>query len=136
MKEICGYIAEAESICLYFDGESACYANDTAEYADLMQAWEEMTAHAVQMPAFGVSIDRLTKEEMRSGLWVEFAFPCGHTCAGMPFEALLFKAEAGYKGFNLIRKNGGKYEGRCYYLDLREGDMSGFCGVAGALRKK
>ena len=91
--------------------------------AAVLQAWNAMTAQAIQMPAFGVSIDRLTREELRHGYWAEFIFPSAHVCAGMPFERFLFKIEPDYRGINLVRCNGGKYEGRCYYLDLREGDV-------------
>lgn len=126
MKDIQNYVAEAESVCLYAEGNCTTYASDTAEFAAVLQAWNAMTAQAIQMPAFGVSIDRLTREELRHGYWAEFVFPSAHVCAGMPFERLLFKIEPDYRGINLVRCNGGKYEGRCYYLDLREGDMKAF----------
>lgn len=74
MKEIQTYPAEAESVCLYAEGNSTTYASDTAEFAVVLQAWNAMTAQAIQMPAFGVSIDRLTREELRHGYWAEFVF--------------------------------------------------------------
>ena len=36
----------------------------------------------------------------------------------MDFEGLLIKVEKDWHGFNLIRKNNGKYDGRCFYLSL------------------
>lgn len=134
MKEIQRYPAEAGSVCVYADGECTVFENGTEEYASILRAWDAMTEQAIQMPAFGVSIDRITREELRHGIWAEFVFPSVCVCAEMPFERLLLKVEPEYRGFNLIRCNGGKYEGRCYYLDLREGDMRGFYDMLRSLK--
>ena len=120
------YLRNADAVCIYSEGESISYMSGSEQYALFLQAWEGMTENAVRMPAFGVSIDRLTREEMQRGLWAEFRFSAPQICANMPFERLLFKVEPEYRGFNLLRYSGGKYEGRCYYIDLREGDMRSF----------
>ena len=57
---------------------------------DIVEAWETITQGAHQMPAFGVSIDRLTREEMKSGNWLEFFFAEKYESNGLPFDSLLF----------------------------------------------
>ena len=79
-----------------------------------------VTEYAHDMPAFGVSLDDLTKEEMKTGLWVELEFDKTYSFNEMPFDALLIKVEKDIYGFNLIRRNNGKYDGRCFYLSLHE----------------
>ena len=64
------------------------------------------------MPAVGVSIDNLTREEMKSGSWIELEFDQCYIFNEMPFDALLIKVEKDNYGFNLIRRHNGKYEGR------------------------
>ena len=71
------------------------------------------------MPAFGVSIDDLTREDMKSGVWIELCFDERNLFEAMDFEGLLIRVEEGAHGFNLIRRNNGKYEGRCFYLSLQ-----------------
>ena len=71
------------------------------------------------MPAFGVSIDELTREDMKNGLWIELCFDGVQSFEAMDFEGLLIKVEKDFHGFNLIRRNNGKYDGRCFYLSLQ-----------------
>lgn len=91
-------------------------------FEKIISALKEITEYCHEMPAFGVSIDELTKDDKKHGTWIELEFnrPCSHDA--MSFEALLIKIEPKYYGFNLIRRNSGKYEGRCFYLSL-EGNM-------------
>ena len=42
----------------------------------------------------------------------------------MPFETLLINVEKDWSGFNIIRKHDSKYEGRCFYINLENADMS------------
>ena len=123
MKELNDIIKNAADICLYIDGKAQIYPRGEERFDALLAAWTEMTAGAHRMPAFGVSIDRLTREELSGGIWLEFLFSAEQTCAGMPFKSLLIKVERGYKGFNVIRCLHGRYEGRCYYVDLGGEDM-------------
>ena len=41
----------------------------------------------------------------------------------MDFSELAFEVVPEYMGFNLCRLYEGAYTGRCFYLDLRGGDM-------------
>ncbi len=98
------------------------------KFESIISALKEMTEYSHEMPAFGVSIDELTKEDKKSGTWIELEFgqPCSHDA--MSFDALLIKVEPSNYGFNLIRRNAGKYEGRCFYISL-EGNMEKLAAV-------
>ena len=106
--------------------------NDKAEV--ILKALKKITKNANEMPAFGVSIDDLTREDMRCGVWLELVFdvPCKYE--GMDFDALLIKVEKNNYGFNLIRKNNGKYDGRCFYLSL-DGSMDDLYDMITAINK-
>lgn len=117
-------IPHAESIVIYERGNAICFDRRHKVFAEIQQAWSETTEQAFPMPAFGVSFDRLTREEMKSGLWLEFVFSqvqCGED--SLPFEKLLIGVRPEYHGFNLVRFYDGGYNGRCFYLDLRERTM-------------
>ena len=133
MEDICQAIGQAGSVIVYHDGQGHTFSRGSAQYAEIMAAWKAMTGKAFPMPAFGVSIDELTRKEMKRGDWVEFIFDRESECNGMPFEGLLFQVVPEYKGMNLVRRFGGKYEGRCFYLDLREGDMRDMYDVLGKI---
>ena len=88
-----------------------------------------MTATAIRMPAFGVSIVELTRREMKQGLWTEFRYEKETSCAGMAFDRLLVCVKEEFRGFNVVRHVQEKYQGRCFYVDLSGGDMSGFAAA-------
>lgn len=125
--ELKDIFVQAESIEVLSEGNSEiCAKREGAEFSEIMKAWLSLMETARQMPALGVSIDKLTQEEKKSGLWVEFGFEKEVWVWNMNFTALLVKICPGYRGFNVMRKVDGKYTGRCYYLDLGEGSMSEF----------
>ena len=93
------------------------------KFEKILNGLEKVTSNSREMPAFGVSLDKQTKEEMNKGVWLELCFNKVYYSNDLPFEGLLIKVEKGHQGFNLIRRTNGKYEGRCFYLDL-EGDMT------------
>lgn len=136
MRELNDIVKGAESIALYKGGIKSCYPRGDLRFRALLTAWEKMTEGARRMPAFGVSIDKLTREEMKVGTWIEFNFDAEQSCAGMPFVRLLVKVNRGYKGFNIVRFYDGKYEGRCYYVDLAGGDMGPIADAAGLVKEE
>ena len=69
------------------------------------------------MPAFGVSLDYETQNELKQGEWLQVNFSFEENANGLLFNSLLFKLDT-VSGFNLIRLHNGKYEGRCIYLDF------------------
>jgi len=94
------------------------FFNNNDDCKNILKVLKNCTACAHDMPAFGVSIDELTKEEMKRGFWIELEFDKKYEFNGMPFDALLIKIEKDIYGFNLIRRNNNKYDGRCFYLSL------------------
>ena len=123
----------SSSVILYRDGLSHEFYKGEEEYGRIISGWNELICRAVPMPAYGVSIDKLTREEMKKGEWVEFIFDGRCEINEMPFEKLLVKVEENYCGFNIIRYNSeGGYFGRCYYLQLEDGkNMSRFASAIG-----
>ena len=118
---LCQIVAESEQIVVYSDGESKTYEKGAGKYNKIIASWTMMTDDALEMPAYGVSLDDLTRREMTSGLWVEFEFKEQLALRNMPFEKLLVKVEDGYRGFNLIRYTAeAGYSGRCFYLQLND----------------
>lgn len=127
MMEIVKTVKEAKDVVIYKEGQLYKFMRGTEEYRRVMESWEKMTGNALEMPAFGVSIDEHTRKELKMGLWVEFLFGEENSAQGMPFEKLLICCQENFHGFNLIRYSDGKYFGRCFYLDLREKTMQDFC---------
>lgn len=120
------YAVRAKQIAVYDEGERREWAPESNGGAKLLSAWKKMTENSVQMPAFGVSIDSLTKEEKKKGLWIEFLFEGEQMVGGMPFSRLLVGIRPEYRGFNVIRFWENGYNGRCFYVDLRNEDMTEF----------
>ena len=120
-------IEEAERILIWMDGKSKDIARGDAEFSVVFAAWKEMVTASYRMPAFGVSLDSVTRKAMEQGLWAEFVFSKEGEADGMPFEKLLFEVRGDWRGFNLNRYWKGKYSGRCFYLQLADGKtMEGF----------
>ncbi len=109
-------IGEVNMIVFYNDGQIESTTLQQFEKIDSL--FEDAISNACQMPAYGVSLDNLTKEEMKKGFWLEFKFDQTFVLNEMPFDSLLVKIEQNCFGVNLIRGNDGIYEGRCFYLDL------------------
>ena len=108
---------EAEMIVFYKDGQQVLLSQKEQNQIDNL--FSEAIEDSFSMPAFAVSLDNLTKEEMKSGLWLEFVFDKTMSINEMPFDSLLVNVNKDQYGINLIRGNDGIYEGRCFYLDLR-----------------
>ena len=113
---MCDLFSEVKMVEVYKDNQVLEMTSED------QQKFDELFCNAIegarQMPAFGVSIDELTKEEIKSGLWVKFVFEKTMVKSDMPFDELLIKISKDCYGFNIIRGNNGKYDGRCFYLDL------------------
>lgn len=129
MKELTDAVQTAGRIIVIADGREHCFEKGDAAFRAIIKAWNEMTATAIRMPAFGVSIDELTRREMKQGLWTEFRYEKETSCAGMAFDRLLVCVKEEFRGFNVVRHVQEKYQGRCFYVDLSGGDMSGFAAA-------
>jgi len=110
----------AVSMNIIIDNEETLLKKGNEKFEKILKTLKDITEYSHDMPAFGVSLDNLTKEEMKAGIWLELEFKKTYLFNEMPFDALLIKVEQDSYGFNLIRRNNGKYEGRCFYLSLNE----------------
>lgn len=126
-REITSYFSQARKIISVRDGKTLNLINEDKKKVE--SALMKMCEKAVQMPAFGVSLDALIRSEMQRGVWLRLIYENTQICSGMPFTELAFQIVPEYGGFNLCRLNNGAYEGRCFYLDLRGKDMSALYGV-------
>ncbi len=109
---------EASFIVVVRENVPTTLSKGDDKYEVILKALYKITEYSHEMPAFGVSLDKLTREQLQTGTWIElqFATTCVHS--GMDFDALLIQIEPNWFGFNLIRKNNGKYDGRCFYISL------------------
>lgn len=125
MENITESFERAEEIIVYRNGVEEAHPAGSASFEKIVLSLKIITENARQMPAYGVSLDGLTRTAMKDGLWVELRF-CGVCeCEGMPFERLLFEVRKSYSGFNLNRYNSDcGYSGRCFYLALADRDMT------------
>ncbi len=124
LKKITDY---AQGINVYKDGEVTAYKVGETRFNEICAEWNSMLYGAHQMPAFGVSLHRETVKALKSGVWAEFTFDGEMSSNGMPYEKLLVNVQPEWSGFNLVRytaKHG--YDGRCFYYDLVNKDMSAF----------
>ena len=94
------------------------FSKESSEYYSILFEFKQLIYGSYEMPALGVSVDEWTREEMKSGVWLEFEFASVAYNNELPFDALLIKVEEESGGFNVIRRYEGKYEGRCFYISL------------------
>ena len=74
IMEIQNVFTEAEEINVYNEGVKVTYSSENDNYKKILECWNNTIENSYQMPAFGVSINNYTVEEMKHGLWVEFCF--------------------------------------------------------------
>ena len=108
----------ATNITISKNGTEYSYFKGDDKFEILLSSLKNITKDSKDMPAFGVSLDNETKQAKLKGVWFELKFKTPLLFNDMPFEALLFQVEKDNSGFNLIRKNNGAYDGRCFYLNL------------------
>lgn len=113
------YFADAKSITIIKNDDKFCYTKGDDKFEEILFSLLSVTKNSHDMPAFGVSIDSETKKAIQSGTWIELQFKTTKTFNEMPFDALLIQIEEDYQGINIIRKNNKKYDGRCFYLNLK-----------------
>lgn len=129
------FFAEADSVEVISEGAVSAFDAQSEQFAAVTGALEKINADGYEMPALGVSVDSLTKNEMKKGVWLRFVFGGRREHNGMPFDALLIKIEPNFRGYNIERQNGGIYGGRCFYFNLNSGDMSALSDTVNGLLK-
>lgn len=117
-------MSSAQEIIIYQDNEKTKIQYTEDNFATISNELIKLSATCREAPAFGVSLHEETLEAIQSGLWIELKFSKTITHNEMPFEALLIQVVGEYTGFNIIRKFDDKYEGRCFYVDLIDSDLS------------
>lgn len=119
IMEIKQVFNDAQSVNVYNDGVKVTYSTGTEYFNKILDCWNTLIGDSRQVPALGVSLNAQTKEDKKSGLWLEFCFAKQLKRSDMPFEKLLINVRRGDCGINIIRYTANYgYDGRCYYLDL------------------
>ncbi len=114
MRVLTDTFFEAEKYFIYYNGEKQ-EINGNLIFPEL----KKMCEKSYFSPAFGVSINQYTLNELKKGLWLEMEYSESKEFAEMPYEKLLINFQPDFYGFNIIRYNSnGGYDGRCYYLNL------------------
>lgn len=117
---ITNYFDLISNIDVFNNGKKLNYFKGDDKFELILKELVLATKDSHDMPAFAVSLHNETIKEKQDGLWIELNFDNTQTFNEMPFDSLLFKVEENDSGLNLIRKHNGKYEGRCFYLNLNE----------------
>lgn len=122
IQDISEVFEACSSIEVIRSGMSVTYNCDSPVRAKILKALSVMNEKGYEMPALGVSLDRLTKTEMKTGVWLKLNYDevCSHF--GMTFDCLVIGVQEEYCGYNIIRGLDGKYEGRVYYYNLSDGN--------------
>lgn len=110
------YFEQSYSITVYKDGETTDHILGDDTYTNILKLLNDVCEGSREMPAYGVSLHEETRKEMQNGLWIELTFNKTETHNEMPFDSLLIKVEKEYQGFDLIRGQEGKYDGRCFHI--------------------
>lgn len=111
-------IAETNQIVVFYQGSTLTFNHNDDKFEMLLNAFLNTIKNSREMPAFGVSLHDETTTALKSGTWLEFVFNKPQSHNDMPFESLLVSVEPDHTGINLVRKQNGKFDGRCFYLDL------------------
>ena len=111
-------IAETSQIVVFNQGSTSVFNHNDDKFEMILNAFLNTIKNAIEMPAFGVSLHDETTSALKLGTWIEFVFDRPQSHNDMPFESLLVSVEPDHTGINLVRKQNGKFDGRCFYLDL------------------
>ena len=123
-SNILDIMSTANEIIVYNNNTSITYETNTPEYNRIAEELSKLSQSSREAPAFGVSLHNETVSAMESGLWLEVTFTNTISHNDMPFDSLLIQVVGEYTGFNIIRKYENKYEGRCFYVDLLDTNLS------------
>lgn len=116
--QINDYFDKSTSIIAYVDGKKINYDNTSKEYTDILTILSNMCVGSRDLPALGVSLHEETIQAINENIWIELKYPKILYHNEMPFDSLLINVMPNYMGFDLIRGQEGKYEGRCFHLSI------------------
>ena len=114
------YFKSISTITILNSGQKLSFFKGDDKFELIFSELISITNNSHDMPAFAVSLHDETIKELATGIWVELGFNETQTFREMPFDTLLFSLKENNTGLNLIRKHNGKYEGRCFYLNLNK----------------
>lgn len=114
----------ANEIIIYNNNQEVSFEPDSQEFNKIVEELSNLSQSSREAPAFGVSLHNETITAMEEGLWIEANFNKTISHNDMPFDSLLIQVVGEYSGFNIIRKYDNKYEGRCFYVDLIDTNLS------------
>ena len=120
-KTIDEVIGDCDRMEVIIDGRVCSLVRGEEQFNAVCQSFYEMNKGGYEMPGYGVSIDSLTRQELKSGVWVRLVYPERVYRGEIPFESLLIKVDKEYCGYNLMREYEGKYQGRVFYFNLQPG---------------
>lgn len=123
LSEINDFMSNISSFNIYFNGQIKS-VEENENFEMIMGELEDIFLQSHEMPAFGVAIDDEVRKELNLGLWLEIVYNNSYTHNEMMFQKLLIKIEKDSTGFNMIRYYDDKYDGRCFYIDLLDDDLS------------
>ena len=115
---ITDFFNESTNLVVFDNDNKHLFFKGDEKFETILSALKQATEGAHDMPTFGVSIHNETIDAKKTGLWIELEFATTQTFNEMPFDCLLINVSPENSGFNLIRKTNGKYDGRCFYLNL------------------
>ena len=119
LNSLAQHILNTNHMVVFCDGTQFTYHKGDDKCEIVLSEFVNTIKNASEMPALGVSLDNETQSALAEGLWIEFVFHTTQIHNEMPFDALLIKINPEDSGINLIRKHNGKYDGRCFYLNLK-----------------
>ena len=117
-RDIKSILSKVQSIEIFKNGKTKKFQLKEQAFDSTLSAIISKFEGALIQPAFGVSLDNETREELKRGEWIKLNFNSTLTLNELPFEALLFRLENECYGLNLIREHQGKLNGRCIYLSF------------------
>jgi hypothetical protein len=113
-------IMNADSITIHTNNQEYVLKKDSFQYDLVLNFIEDILEDSYQMPALGVALNDEIVGEKNNKDWVEFSFGNRGECSGMFFDKLLVFIENDMGGVNVFREVDGRYEGRCFYINLRD----------------
>lgn len=114
---------EVSSINIYNDNVVTTLQNNDIEFNLLIGITKDLLKGYYETPAFGVALNNETLNELKKGMHIEFVFDKTFVHNELTFEKLLVNINQDFTGFNIIRYHNNKYDGRCFYINLKNKNM-------------
>ena len=89
--ELIGILSAADRLAVICEGEE--FPVPASSDAAFRERFLALTEGGYEMPAFGVSLDKVVKEALKEGLWLKFYYSETKSYLEMPFDALAVRLE-------------------------------------------